>query len=47
MILGDRYEVFSVAIAAAMHNLPLIHLHGGEKTLGVTMMVYSVMLLLK
>ncbi len=34
LILGDRYEIFSVAIAAAMHNLPLIHLHGGEKTLG-------------
>ena len=34
MILGDRYEIFSVAIAAAMHNIPIIHLHGGEKTLG-------------
>lgn len=34
MILGDRYEIFSVAIAAAMHNLSIIHLHGGEKTLG-------------
>ncbi|MBI6191588.1 MULTISPECIES: UDP-N-acetylglucosamine 2-epimerase [Providencia] len=34
MVLGDRYEIFSVAIAAAMHNLPIIHLHGGEKTLG-------------
>lgn len=34
MVLGDRYEIFSVAIAAAMHNIPLIHLHGGEKTLG-------------
>ena len=34
IILGDRYEIFSVAIAAAMHNLPIIHLHGGEKTLG-------------
>ncbi|HIF9162896.1 TPA: UDP-N-acetylglucosamine 2-epimerase [Photobacterium damselae] len=34
MLLGDRYEIFSVAIAAAMHNLPIIHLHGGEKTLG-------------
>lgn len=34
MILGDRYEIFSVAIAAAIHNIPLIHLHGGEKTLG-------------
>lgn len=34
IILGDRYEIFSVAVAAAMHNLPIIHLHGGEKTLG-------------
>lgn len=34
MVLGDRYEIFSVAIAAAMHNLPIIHLHGGEQTLG-------------
>ena len=34
MLLGDRYEIFSVAIAAAIHNLPIIHLHGGEKTLG-------------
>ena len=34
MILGDRYEIFSVAIATAIHNIPLIHLHGGEKTLG-------------
>ncbi|OLQ76077.1 UDP-N-acetyl-D-glucosamine 2-epimerase, UDP-hydrolysing [Photobacterium proteolyticum] len=34
LILGDRYEIFSVAIAAAIHNIPLIHLHGGEKTLG-------------
>lgn len=34
MILGDRYEIFSVAIAAAIHNIPIIHLHGGEKTLG-------------
>ncbi|MGL4673203.1 UDP-N-acetylglucosamine 2-epimerase [Cetobacterium sp.] len=34
MILGDRYEILSVAIAAAIHNIPLIHLHGGEKTLG-------------
>ncbi|AKH63225.1 MULTISPECIES: UDP-N-acetylglucosamine 2-epimerase [Photorhabdus] len=34
MLLGDRYEIFSVAIAAAMHNLPIIHLHGGEQTLG-------------
>ncbi|OOF35582.1 UDP-N-acetyl-D-glucosamine 2-epimerase, UDP-hydrolysing [Rodentibacter heidelbergensis] len=34
MVLGDRYEMLSVATAAAMHNIPLIHLHGGEQTLG-------------
>lgn len=34
IVLGDRYEMLSVATAAAMHNIPLIHLHGGEQTLG-------------
>ncbi|PSU29906.1 UDP-N-acetylglucosamine 2-epimerase [Photobacterium lutimaris] len=34
MLLGDRYEILPVAIAAAMYNIPIIHLHGGEKTLG-------------
>ncbi|MGX2974315.1 UDP-N-acetylglucosamine 2-epimerase [Ursidibacter arcticus] len=34
IVLGDRYEMLSVSIAAAMHNIPLIHLHGGEQTLG-------------
>lgn len=34
IILGDRYEIYSVAIAAAMHNIPIIHIHGGEQTLG-------------
>ncbi|VEJ09831.1 UDP-N-acetylglucosamine 2-epimerase [Actinobacillus delphinicola] len=34
IILGDRFEIFSVAIAAGIHNIPLIHLHGGEQTLG-------------
>lgn len=33
IILGDRYEIFSVAIAAAMHRIPILHLHGGEITL--------------
>ena len=33
LILGDRYEIFSVAIAAAMQHLPILHLHGGEITL--------------
>lgn len=34
ILLGDRYEILSVAIAAAMQNIPIIHLHGGEITLG-------------
>ncbi|TCP95526.1 UDP-N-acetylglucosamine 2-epimerase (non-hydrolysing) [Cricetibacter osteomyelitidis] len=34
IILGDRYEMLSVATAAAMHNISIIHLHGGEQTLG-------------
>lgn len=34
LILGDRYEIFAVAAAAAMHNIPIAHLHGGETTEG-------------
>ncbi len=33
IILGDRYEIYSVAIAAAMHRIPILHIHGGEITL--------------
>ncbi len=32
IILGDRYEVLSVAIAAAMQRVPILHIHGGEAT---------------
>ncbi len=34
IILGDRYEMLPVAIAAAMNRLPILHLHGGEVTYG-------------
>lgn len=34
MILGDRYEMLSVAIAAAMQRVPILHIHGGEATFG-------------
>lgn len=34
IILGDRYEMLSVASAAAIFNIPIIHLHGGEITEG-------------
>ena len=32
ILLGDRYEVLSVAIAAYINRIPVIHIHGGEKT---------------
>lgn len=34
IILGDRYEIFSIAIAAAMQRIPILHIHGGEATYG-------------
>lgn len=34
IILGDRYEMLSVAIAAAMNKIKILHIHGGEITLG-------------
>lgn len=34
IILGDRYEMLAVAIAAAMNKIPILHLHGGEVTYG-------------
>lgn len=32
IILGDRYEMLPVAIAAAMNKQPILHIHGGEAT---------------
>lgn len=34
ILLGDRYEILSTAIAASFLNIPIIHLNGGELTLG-------------
>lgn len=34
VILGDRYEIMSVAIAASNLNIPIAHLCGGESTQG-------------
>lgn len=34
ILLGDRYEMLAVAIAAAMQRIPILHLHGGEVTFG-------------
>lgn len=35
IVLGDRYEIFAVAIAAMNARIPIAHLHGGETTEGV------------
>ncbi len=34
VVLGDRYEVLSFAIACFFLNVKICHLHGGEKTTG-------------
>lgn len=34
IILGDRYEMLTAATAAAMNNIPILHLYGGEATYG-------------
>jgi UDP-hydrolysing UDP-N-acetyl-D-glucosamine 2-epimerase len=36
IVLGDRYELWSVAIAAVIHKVPIVHIHGGETTEGST-----------
>ena len=34
IVLGDRYEMLSVAISAYIMKINIIHLAGGEKTIG-------------
>tara|TARA_B100001248_G_scaffold262588_1_gene259700 strand:+ start:5176 stop:6357 length:1182 start_codon:yes stop_codon:yes gene_type:complete len=34
IILGDRYEILSVVLPACFLNVPIAHIHGGEKTEG-------------
>ena len=34
LLLGDRYEIFSAAIAAHVALIPIAHIHGGELTGG-------------
>ena len=34
VVLGDRYEVLSFAIASFFERVNICHLHGGEKTIG-------------
>jgi GDP/UDP-N,N'-diacetylbacillosamine 2-epimerase (hydrolysing) len=35
VILGDRYEIMAVAIAAMLSNIPIAHICGGELTEGI------------
>ena len=35
-VLGDRYETLAAALAGTVVGVPLVHLHGGEVTLGST-----------
>ena len=34
LILGDRFEIFAVATAAAARHIPIAHISGGDVTLG-------------
>jgi GDP/UDP-N,N'-diacetylbacillosamine 2-epimerase (hydrolysing) len=34
VVLGDRYEIFCAVAAALVANIPVAHLHGGERTEG-------------
>lgn len=34
LLLGDRFEIFAVATAATLFNIPIAHIHGGESTEG-------------
>ena len=33
VVLGDRFEIFAVTVAALVAKIPIAHLHGGETTL--------------
>lgn len=34
IVLGDRYELFGFCIPALIRRIPIVHIHGGEKTEG-------------
>lgn len=34
ILLGDRYEIFAIAITAFIHQIPIVHIHGGELSYG-------------
>jgi len=34
IVLGDRYELYGICVPALLHRIPIVHIHGGEKTEG-------------
>lgn len=34
IVLGDRYELLGICIPALLQRIPIVHIHGGEKTEG-------------
>lgn len=34
VLLGDRYEIVPIALAAVLHAIPVAHIHGGELSAG-------------
>jgi UDP-hydrolysing UDP-N-acetyl-D-glucosamine 2-epimerase len=34
MLVGDRFETLAAGLAATLERVPIVHLHGGEQTLG-------------
>ena len=34
IVLGDRYEIFAVALSVYLNKVPIAHIHGGEVTQG-------------
>ena len=35
VVLGDRYELWSICMAGVIHKIPIAHIHGGEATFGL------------
>ena len=34
LVLGDKFEIMSSAVASTLHRIPIAHIHGGEETVG-------------
>ena len=34
IVLGDRYEIYASVISATLNKIPIVHIHGGERSEG-------------